>query len=153
MSLEQLEIESIRKEVEVARPPVEAFDVFTKGISGWWPKHKYSVSQERTQEVVLEPIQGGALYEVRDDGERFPWGEVLAWERPHRLVLSWHPGHDPSCSQEVEVRFEPVAGGTRVRLEHRNWQKLGERALKSRAGYDSGWNFVFGKCFAEACAA
>lgn len=152
MSLEQIEIESIRKEVEVARSPAEAFDMFTKGISGWWPKNQYSVSQERTQEIVLERARGGALYEVRDDGERFPWGEVLVWERPQRLVLSWHPGQDRSCSQVVEVRFEPVAGGTRVRLEHRDLQRLGERALESRAKYDSGWNHVFVKCFAEACA-
>ena len=153
MNLDQIEtdIEPIRKQVVVARNPEEAFEIFTRRISAWWPKQSHSVSRERTKEVVLEPVQGGAIYEIRDDGERFLWGKVLIWESPNRLVLSWHPGYAEIQSQEVEVRFETVAGGTCVKLEHRGWQRLGERALETRERYDGGWTLVFGQCFVRAC--
>jgi hypothetical protein len=35
-----------------------------------------------------------------------------------------------------------VDGGTRVDLEHRGWEKLGERAAEARQGYSQGWESV-----------
>lgn len=144
-------LEPVRKSVTVKRTAEDAFRLFTSEIASWWPKEKFSVSQERTRDVVIEPAVGGRVYEVRDDGESFEWGMVLAWEPPRRLVLSWHPGREPEVAQEVEVQFTEVDSGTRVDLEHRNWQQLGADARAVRGRYAGGWEEVLGRCFVEAC--
>jgi uncharacterized protein YndB with AHSA1/START domain len=139
------------KSVHVARTPAEAFQVFTAGIGRWWPLSAYSIRQEHAVTCVIEPRAGGAVYERDDAGRRFPWGRVLVWEPPRRLVMTWHPGRPEDAAQEVEVSFEAEDGGTRVRLEHRGWQALGEGAREARAGYAGGWDDVLGRHFAGAC--
>lgn len=143
-------LEPLRKSVRVTRPPETAFRVFTSGIATWWPLRTHSLSLERATTCVLEPRVGGTLHEIRDDGERIAWAEVVAWEPPHRLVLAWHPGRPESTAQEVEVRFIPDGDGTRVELEHRNWQALGEDAAALRGNYDGGWEKVLGEHYAGA---
>jgi uncharacterized protein YndB with AHSA1/START domain len=143
-------LEPVRKSVTVARPAAEAFEIFSAGISSWWPLDTYSISQARAKSCAIEPRVGGEVYEVRDDGERFAWGRVLAWEPPRRFVMTWHPGHDPTTAQELEVRFVPEGGKTRVELEHRGWQKLGAQASEMREAYDGGWEAVLGKHYVEA---
>ncbi|MGH9368784.1 MAG: SRPBCC domain-containing protein, partial [Thermoanaerobaculia bacterium] len=148
---EVVHIAPVRKAITVKRSVADTFEIFTARIGRWWPLLTHSISEQRAVDVVIEPRVGGELCEVRDDGERFPWGRVLAWEPPGRLVVTWHPGQDPAAATELEVRFSPVEGGTRVELEHRGWVKLGARAREVREGYDRGWESVFGKSFAEAC--
>jgi uncharacterized protein YndB with AHSA1/START domain len=137
-------LQPIRKSVTVARPAAEAFEIFTAGISRWWPLGTYSIGQSRAVRCAVEPFVGGELYEVRDDGERCPWGRVVAWDPPARVVFTWHPGRDPQTAQEIEVRFVPEGGKTVVKLEHRGWERLGEQAEQSRKGYDEGWDTVLG---------
>jgi uncharacterized protein YndB with AHSA1/START domain len=146
-----VDISPVRKSVTVKRPAAEAFEIFTLRIGRWWPLLTHSISEARAADVVIEPRAGGRIAEVRDDGERFAWGRVVVWEPPSRLVLTWHPGHDPKDATELEIRFVPVAGGTRVELEHRGWAKLGARGAEMRGGYDRGWEAVFGEAFASAC--
>lgn len=55
-----------------------------------------------------------------------PWSErdSKGWDEPSRLVLTWHPGQDPTTAQELEVRFEKIAA--------LNWLRAGrpgDRAL------------------------
>ncbi len=147
-----LSLEPLRESVTVTTAIEETFRIFTNGIASWWPVAQYSVSQERTRDVVLEPRVGGALFEVNDDGQTFPWGQVLVWEPPQRLVLSWHPGRAPDVAQEVEVRFTADGGGTKVELEHRDWDRLGEDAGKVRESYGGGWAVVLGIHFIDACS-
>jgi uncharacterized protein YndB with AHSA1/START domain len=144
-------LEPVRKSVHVDRPPDEAFAVFTTGLGRWWPLASHSLGQARAVTCVMEERAGGAIYETNDAGERFPWGQVVTWEPPRRIVMTWHPGQPPEAAQEVEVRFSPDGGGTRVELEHRGWQKLGQRAAESRDAYDHGWVDVLGVHFARAC--
>ena len=143
--------EPVRKSVTVRCTPARAFSVFTEGMSAWWPLPSHSLSAGRAAGCGIEPRVGGNVYEVRDDGERTSWGWVVAWEPPSRLVLKWHPGHERSQAQEVEIRFTPVGGGTRVDLEHRGWEALGAGAADARDGYNQGWG-VFVELFARACA-
>lgn len=147
-------LEPVRKSVSVSRSVNEAFDLFTAGLGRWWPLASYSISQERARTCALEPRVGGEVYEVRDDGERCPWGRILAWEPPRRFVMTWHPGRDPDTAQELEVRFVAEPGGTRVDLEHRGWQKYGPEveAKGARESYDSdsGWKSVLAR-YVEAC--
>ena len=52
----------------------------------------------------------------------------LAWEPPNRLVYA------PGDGTEVEVRFEPAPGGTRVTVEHRGWPSPPAGAFSSMIG-------------------
>ena len=93
------------------------------------------------------------LYERMSDGQEATWGEVLVWDAPSRIVLTWHPGdEDASRATEIEVRFTPEGDGTRVDLEHRGWERLGEQAAEAQAGYDGGWEAVLAT-YAEAASA
>jgi hypothetical protein len=42
----------------------------------------------------------------------------------------------PDRASEVEVRFEPGDGGTRVEVEHRAWERHGEGAEDYRDGFE-----------------
>ncbi len=146
-------IEPVRKSVVVPLAPARAFRLFTEGLGRWWPLLGHSISAERAVSCGIEPRVGGLVYEVRDDGERFRWGEIRAWAPPARFVMSWHPGRDVSSAQEVEISFTAVPEGTRVDIEHRHWERLLERAEAARTSYDEGWNTVLGRSFVEACRA
>lgn len=52
-------------------------------------------------------------------------GRVTVWEPAERLAFVYRSVHLPDdLATEVEVRFEPVGGGTRVTLEHRGLEAL-----------------------------
>jgi uncharacterized protein YndB with AHSA1/START domain len=140
---------AIRKSIAVACPAQAAFRVFTEQIGSWWPLATKSVGLERSETLVLEPRAGGRFYERTADGEEVEWGEVLVWEPPQRLVFSWHPGRGPESAQEVEVRFLRERDGTRIELEHRGWERLGDRAEETLAHYVGGWDEVLER-YAEA---
>ena len=144
--------EPVRKSITVGCSPERAFSLFTDGFTRWWPLATHSLSQARAIGCGIDPAVGGEVYEIRDDGERIAWGWVLEWEPPRRFVMAWHPGATPEQAQEVELRFTGVVEGTRVDLEHRKWEKLGESASVAREGYNAGWETVFVQLFARACA-
>jgi uncharacterized protein YndB with AHSA1/START domain len=130
-------LEPLRLSVHVQRPVAEAFELFTSGFGRWWPVATHSISQDKAVTCGIEPVVGGAVYEVNDSGERLPWGHVIAWEPPRRLVLFWHPDRDAAEGQEVEVRFEPDGRHARgAGASHR--QKLGQDAEKAQ-GVRDGW--------------
>jgi hypothetical protein len=148
----ELEPAPLVKSITVRRTPAEAFEIFTAGLARWWPFDRYSLHQAETRTCALEPRVGGRVYETARDGEESTWGTVQVWEPPDRFVMTWHPGRPADSAQEVEVRFDPVTGGTRVTLEHRGWAKLGAEAEESRRNYEGGWAFVFDVRYLEACA-
>jgi uncharacterized protein YndB with AHSA1/START domain len=128
--------------VRVRRTVDEAFELFTEGMGTWWPLEEHSVGAPEDLEIetaVIEPVVGGRVYEVWPGGEERDWGEVLVWAPPSRLVLAWHPGRPPKPATEVEVSFVADGDDTVVTLEHRGWERLGERGPESRADYRSGW--------------
>ena len=127
-------IDAIRKTVLVDFAPAEAFELFTTRIASWWPVGTHSYGGDDVIDVVLEPREGGRLYEVTATGEQ-DWGSVLVWEPPHRVVLDWQIGE--ARGSEVEVRFSPEGPGARVELEHR-----GFGATDPRDRYASGWDVV-----------
>jgi uncharacterized protein YndB with AHSA1/START domain len=143
----------IRKSIVVEAPVGRAFDVFTKELASWWPLATHSVAQERAETAVLEEGVGGRVYERSREGEEADWGRITVWDPPHRLVLTWHPGRGPETAQEVELRFASVDGGTQVELEHRGWEKLGDRMAVVMAGYEEGWDHVLGERYAAAAKA
>ncbi|MDQ6438018.1 SRPBCC family protein [Mesorhizobium sp. LHD-90] len=133
----------IRKQMIVDAPIEKAFDVFTRGMGTWWPA-THSIGRSPQKEVVMEPRAGGRWYEIGEDGSECPWGDVLAWDRPHRVLLAWRIGadwtYDPALLTEVDVSFsEESPGRTRVSLEHRKLENYGERAEQVTASLDGGW--------------
>jgi uncharacterized protein YndB with AHSA1/START domain len=55
-------------------------------------------------------------------------GRVEVWEPPHRLALTWRSTNfAPDQVTRVDVRFEPVAEGTRVTVTHSGWDGLPPR--------------------------
>jgi uncharacterized protein YndB with AHSA1/START domain len=137
--------EAVRREITVDASPEKAFRVFTERFDTWWPR-SHSIAQPEMQEAVLEQRQGGRWYERGVDGSTCDWGEVLTWDPPHRLVLSWHIGgdwtYDPERFSEIDVSFTPAGEGTRVQLEHRHFERHGATAdaLREAVGGDGGWN-------------
>jgi uncharacterized protein YndB with AHSA1/START domain len=138
---------SVRHVITVPAAPERAFAVFAERMGTWWPRH-HSLSPDVVRDdVVLEPRAGGRWYERDETGAECDWGRVLAWEPPGRMLLAWHLSADwefdpdPARASEVEVRFAPEGSGTRVELEHRGFERHGERGgeVASSVGSDGGW--------------
>lgn len=136
----------VRRRIRVNSAPARAFEIFTSGMTRWWPR-AYSINASPIQEIVIEPRVDGRWLERGEDGSECQWGKVLAWEPPGRLVLAcqisvqWR--YDPAVTTEVEVRFLPDGDGTVVELEHR-LDGYGEAAEQMRQIFDSpkGWQGV-----------
>ena len=122
----------ILRSAQVDRGVEETFDVFTRLIGAWWPLPTHGVFGDLAGTIAFE---GGRLVGRAVDGRVSVWGDVLAWEPPHRILFTWHPGREEDDASEVEVRFAPDGGGTRVELEHRGWEAFGESAIARRRGY------------------
>jgi uncharacterized protein YndB with AHSA1/START domain len=150
MSQQTTETAPIHKSVRVDVSVEKAFHVFIEEIGTWWPNKTHSVGQARCEDVVIETRLGGRVYERMEGGAEADWGEVLAWEPPHRIAFSWHPGRGPETAQEVAVRFSPEGNGARVELEHRGWEALSERVAEIRPHYVPGWDEVLQSFIAAA---
>ncbi len=144
--------------VTVGVPIERAFRVFTSSINTWWPA-QYHIGQAEMAEAILEPREGGRWYERGVDGSECDWGRVLAWEPPHRLVVTWQINGqwqydpDPAHASEIEVRFS--ADGpeqTTVELEHRLIDRLtAGQALRDGLVGGGGWDAML-SLFAKAVA-
>lgn len=138
---------SARVSVTVDATPDRAFEVFTTGMSTWWPKDSHHIGDQDAVAVVIEPRPGGRWFERAADGTECPWGFVTAWEPPARLLLAWHLNADwdfdpdPARATEVEVTFAREGERTLVTLEHRGFEVLGDRAVEVRDSVrsDGGW--------------
>jgi uncharacterized protein YndB with AHSA1/START domain len=138
---------AVRRSVTVRAPRERAFEVFTTGMSSWWPRESHHISDRPAAEVVMEPRPGGRWFERDAEGGECDWGFVTEWEPPGRVLLAWHLtpewdfDPDPANATEVEVTFTPTDGGTRVELEHRGFEKHGAPGTKMRESVSSsgGW--------------
>jgi len=141
-------IAPVRKTIRVKASPSRAFEVFTQGMSRWWPP-THTILKVEPEDYILEPRVGGRWFQRGIDGSECDTGKVLVWEPPSKLVLAWQITpqwqYDPSLITEVEVRFSDEGGGfTRVDLEHRNLDRVGENAEAIRAAVDApgGWSAI-----------
>ena len=137
-------VQPVRLSVDVPLPPAEAFDLFTAGITEWWP-YKTHFTRGPVESLVFETRLGGELKEVCADGVVVTYGEVLGWDPPRRVVIKWMAARRPVPPTEVEVRFSAIESGTRVDLEHRGFP-----AQPERDSYAGGWPGVLAKFVARA---
>jgi hypothetical protein len=119
-----------------------AFRRFTGEFASWWPWRTHSVGGTRVRRVVFESGVGGRIFEEHVDGRRFQWGTVLEWDPPSRVKFTFHAARRPEQAQDVEVRFLPEAGGTRLELTATKWENWGKGAARARRGYGAGWGYV-----------
>ena len=137
-------IAPVRKSLEVNTTQAHAFDVFTNRLDTWWPK-SHGIGSTPVKQSFIEPRKGGRWYTTHEDGSEIVVGHMKVWEPPHRIVLSWEISAnwkpDPSVASEVEIIFTAVGTQTtRVELEHRNFEALGqEGGVKMRGSVDGGW--------------
>lgn len=132
----------VRRSVTVKIPPERAFVVFAERMGAWWPRGK-TIGPPHAA-IIIEPRAGGRWYHTTDDGAEVEWGKVLDYAPPRRLLLGWQLNarfeYDPDFLTELEITFEPEpSGSTLVTLEHRNLERFGEAAEKTRASLDGGW--------------
>ena len=151
-------IPAIQGTVTVNAPIERAFRIFTESFTTWWPAD-YHIGQADMAEAIIEPREGGRWYERGVDGSECDWGHVLAWQPPHRLVVTWQINGqwrydpDPEHASEIEVRFTPGGSDqTTVELEHRLLHRLvGGEAIRDSISGGGGWSAVLAQ-FAKAVA-
>jgi uncharacterized protein YndB with AHSA1/START domain len=153
-----IKIAPVRKQVTVAASQQRAFSLFTDEMSRWWPA-THSILKSPLKQYVVEPRVGGRWYALGEDGSRGDTGYVIEWQPPTRLVLAWQLSgkwqFDPDLVTEVEVRFIAESDGmTRVELEHRNLERMGDTAAQVRGMVDApgGWTAIL-ECFKQCAAA
>jgi uncharacterized protein YndB with AHSA1/START domain len=151
-------IPAIRGTITVGVPVDQAFRVFTDAFGSWWPPD-YHIGQADMAAAILEPRAGGRWYEQGVDGSECDWGRVLAFQPPHRLVVTWQINGewrydpDPEHASEIEVRFTADGPGqTVVELEHRLLDRLvGGQALRDGITGGGGWTAIL-ELYAKAIA-
>jgi len=146
--------ETVRESLIVPLAPERAFALFAEQLGTWWPR-EYTWAQPVLEEIGMEPREGGLCFERGPHGFRCDWGRVLAWDPPERVAFSWQiapdrtPVPDPGKASEVEVVFTPEGDGTRVELEHREFQRHGRGAddYRRALGSAKGWRYML-ECYA-----
>jgi uncharacterized protein YndB with AHSA1/START domain len=138
---------SVQASIVVDAPVERAFQVFTEDFGRFKPAEHNLLGAE-IAETVFEPRVGGRLYDRGVDGSECCWADVLSYEPPTRVVLSWNISpnwqleSDPARRSEWEVRFVAEAPErTRVEIEHRNLDRHGEgwQGAREGVGGDEGW--------------
>ena len=138
---------TVRHSVVVEAPLDKAFRVFTEDFGRFKPPEHNLLGAE-IAETVFEGRVGGYLYDRAVDGSECRWARVLAYDPPHRVVISWDINPywqietDRDKTSEVEVRFVAESPHrTKVELEHRNLDRHGDGWEGVREGVDGdqGW--------------
>jgi uncharacterized protein YndB with AHSA1/START domain len=138
---------TVRQSIVVDAPIERAFDVFTRRFGDFKPRDHNLLGVD-IAETVFEPRVGGYVYDRGVDGSECRFARVLAYEPPHRVVMSWDISPswrletDPARASEWEVRFvAETPGRTRVELEHRHLDRHGQGWENVRDGVSGaeGW--------------
>lgn len=141
---EMTAIAPVRKTIRVKAPIAHAFEVFTSGLTCWWP-HDHGIGKKPIQKVLMEPRLGGRWLEISEDGTETCVATITRWEPPHHLVMLWQINAqwkpDASMKSEVDVRFTAEGPDTTLlELLHHKFETMGAEAGASmRKDVDGGW--------------
>ena len=139
----------VSEKIIIHAPVTHVFDVFTRELGDWWPPD-LTFSGADFQAAGSEHLQGGNWFEVNRSGIRTDWGEVLVWQPPERVILSWRVSvtrtqEPPDKASQVEFRFQVAEpDSTEVLVQHSNFARHGKAAEAMRAGMasDAGWRAI-----------
>lgn len=138
-------------EFDVAASPAHAFTTWTERCASWWPAdHTLSGNPAA---ITVEPWAGGAVVERGADGSTHTWAGVVTWDPPRSLRLRWHLFFDPVDATDLTVTFTPhptQTGHTRVRIEHRGWDRLGAAGPPRRERTTTVWALLADRFTAAA---
>jgi len=149
----------VKQSIVVEAPIERAFKVFTEDFGSFKPR-EHNLLAVPIAETVFEHRVGGNIYDRGIDGSECRWARVLAFEPPHRVLLSWDISPrwqietDPDKTSEWEVRFiAETPNRSRLELEHSHLERHGEGWEGTRAGVegDQGWPLYLRR-FAELIA-
>jgi uncharacterized protein YndB with AHSA1/START domain len=96
-----------------------------------------------TPQAEVDLRVGGRVRVVmrRPDGTEFEaQGEYTLIDRPHRLVMTWTFGDEPSNEQLLELSFSASEGSTTVLMVNSRIS-----SQERRDGQDDGWRGCFGE--------
>lgn len=139
-------IAPVRREVLVRADLDTAFGLFTDQIGAWWPLETFSAHGAQ----ATLAFEDGRLVERLGTASDV-WAEVLEWDPPHLLRMTWHPARPEGPATEVTVRFAAEDEQVRVALEHVGWERLAD-PHEARTSYHDGWPMVLGR-YADAVSA
>lgn len=137
----------VKQTIVVEAPIARAFKIFTEEFGCFKPP-EHNMLGVQIAETVFEPRVGGHIYDRGTDGSECRWARVLAYEPPHRVLLSWDISPrwqietDPEKTSEWEVRFTAeTPNRTRVELEHRKLERHGGgwEGVRDGVAGDQGW--------------
>src|ERR1700752_3480094 len=125
-------IAPVRKTVRVKAPIAHAFEVFTSGLTRWWPLD-HGVGKKPIQKVLMEPRLGGRWLEIAQDGTETSVATITLWEPPHRFVMIWQVNAkwqpDAAMKSEGGGSFNPDGGeATHVEVVHHRFETMGAEA-------------------------
>jgi hypothetical protein len=130
MKLEEMTLD-IQQHVEVK---ADIGDVF-KGVLRQFGEGSTYLNGESMQ-MILEPWAGGRWFRDRGNGIGHLWGHVQVIKPPVLLELSGPMFMSYPALNHLELRLEPIAGGTKVSLRHR---AIGMLDAAHREGVSKGW--------------
>ena len=143
----RMKVAPVKQSIVVEAPIGRAFKVFTEDFGSFKPP-EHNLLGVAIAETVFEPRVGGYVYDRGIDGSECRWARVLAYEPPHRVLLSWNISPqwqietDPQKTSEWEVRFTAeTPNRTRVELEHRALERHGAgwESVRDGVASDQGW--------------
>ncbi len=142
--METISLTAIKKDLTVEASQETAFKVFTEKMDLWWPR-THHVGACPMRELVLEAKHGGRWYSKHEDDSEVDIGYVQTYQPYDLFVLAWQVNsdfrYDPEMITEVIIQFIPEGPKTtRVKLEHRDLQKLGSG--KTVESMDQGWGMI-----------
>ena len=123
--------DAIRLEIALTAPVLAVWDAIVNDEhrAAWWP---YLELDARPAGRLTERWRNAEGREVVTSGD------VVEAHAPHRLRSTWRDD-DWVGTTDVELELLTEGNGTRLRLRHYGWDRLGERGRSLRAAHVAGW--------------
>lgn len=115
-----------------------AFEAYTQRINLWWPPSHRRPSAT----IILEPGQGGRLYQRLPDGQELIMGHVIDWQPPTQLSYRWYPGLSAGATRVTLSFLATGASATLLSIHHAPEIDPTDQWERSVARFIQGWDAV-----------